>query len=85
MRYYGILASKNKTKDLNIAKKDLGQAPWKKVKIDWKTIALEKLKIDVDKCSKCKVGIMEVVQVILPVRGPPIFACKSNKNYWENA
>jgi len=85
MRHYGILASKNKAKELNIAKKDLGQAAWKQLKVDWKTIALQKLKIEISKCSKCKVGTMEVVSIIHPLRGPPLFASKPNKSYWENA
>ena len=78
MRHYGILASKNKAKELNIAKKDLGQSPWKKLKIDWKTIVLEKLKADVTKCPKCKTGIMEMIEVIMPERGPPVFGMTSN-------
>jgi hypothetical protein len=81
MRHYGILASKNKGKELNIAKKDLGQAPWEKLKIDWKAIALEALKVDVSKCTKCKIGIMEISQIIHPQRGPPVFKVTPNFNF----
>lgn len=80
MRHYGILASKNKAKELNLAKKDLGQAPWKKLDIDWKDILLKKLKVDVTKCPKCKTGIMELIEVILPERGPPVFKMTLNLN-----
>lgn len=78
MRHYGILASKNKAKELNIAKKDLSQLPWKKLNIDWKTIVLEKLKVDPDKCPKCQTGIMEIIEVIQPERGPPVFNMIAN-------
>lgn len=78
MRHYGILASKNKAKELNIAKKDLGQSPWKNLIIDWKTIVFEKLKVNPDKCPKCKTGFMEVIEVIQPGRGPPVFNMTAN-------
>ena len=81
MRHYGILASKNKAKELNIAKKDLGQAPWERLKIDWKTIAEEVLKVDVTKCSKCKVGVMEISHIIYPQRGSPVFKITRNLNF----
>ena len=73
MRHYGILASRNKAKELNMAKKDLGQAPWEKLNIDWRAIALEKLNVDVTKCPRCKTGLMEVAGLIPPKRGPPVF------------
>jgi hypothetical protein len=81
MRHYGILASKNKAKELNIAKKELGEAPWKQLKIDWKTIALESLKVDVSKCFKCNVGVMEITSIIYPQRGPPVFKVTPNLNF----
>ena len=74
MRHYGILASRNKAKELNMAKKDLGLAPWEKLNIDWRTIALEKLNVDVTKCPRCKTGIMEALELIPPERGPPVFS-----------
>lgn len=81
MRHYGILAPKNKAKELNIAKKDLGQPPWEKLIIDWKTITLEKLNVDVTKCPQCKTGLMELIDVILPVRGPPVFKLSIHTNF----
>lgn len=83
MRHYGILASKNKAKELNIAKKDLGLAPWKKLNVDWRTIVLEKLKVDITKCPKCKTGLMETYEIIPPVRGPPVFIRIPNFNFTE--
>lgn len=81
MRHYGILASKNKSKQLNIAKTELGQQPWTKVIIDWKTIALSKLGVNPDKCSKCKIGDLTVLQTILASRGPPVFKIAPNLNF----
>ena len=81
MRHYGILASRNKAKELNMAKKDLGQPPWEKLNIDWKTIVLEKLKADVTKCPRCKTGIMELIEVIMPGRGPPVFKTTPKLNF----
>lgn len=78
MRHYGILASKNKAKELNIAKKDLGQSPWKKLTLDWQAILFNKLKLDVSKCPVCKTGIMEIIEVIMPERGPPVFGVTMN-------
>lgn len=73
MRHYGILASKNKASELNIAKKDLCQSPWKKLNINWQTVVVERLKLDVLTCPKCQKGNMEVFEVIMPQRGPPVF------------
>ena len=80
MRHYGILASKNKAKELNMAKKDLGQLPWKKLKTDWKAVALERLKLDITRCPKCKAGLMEIIEIIIPKRGPPVFKMTPNFN-----
>ena len=84
MRHYGILASKNKAKELNIAKMDLGLSPWKRLSIDWKTIVLEKFKADVTKCPKCRTGIMELTEVIMPERGPPVFKMTSDLKFLQS-
>jgi len=81
IRHYGFLASKNKAKELNMAKKQLGQPQWKKTKINWKTIAVQKLNINPEKCPKCKKGIMEIIQVVAPERGPPVFKITSNLKF----
>ena len=81
MRHYGILASKNKAKELNIAKAEFGLEEWTKTEVDWKTIAREKLNIRPDLCPKCKTGIMEIIEGILPQRGPPVFRFKPNLEF----
>lgn len=78
MRHYGILASRNKAKELNLAKKDLGEAPWQKLTIDFKEVLLKSLKVDITKCPVCKTGQMQVTEILLPQRGPPAF--KVNRN-----
>ena len=74
IRHYGILASRNKAVQLNIAKTDLGQLPWHKIVVDWKTIAQQKLKINPDQCPVCKNGTLVLTNIIQPLRGPPLFA-----------
>lgn len=81
MRHYGILASRNKAKELNIAKSEFGMEAWTKSIIDWKTIAREKLNITPDLCTKCKVGILIIIEGILPQRGPPVFRLKPHLNF----
>lgn len=74
IRHYGILASRNKAVQLNIAKTDLGQHPWHKIVVDWKTIAQQTLKLNPDQCPVCKNGTLVLVSIIQPLRGPPLFA-----------
>jgi hypothetical protein len=71
IRHYGILASKNKTVELNLAKSSLGQKPWEKQKLTWQIIAKEKLGVEENKCPKCKSLTLEIIACILPERGPP--------------
>ena len=71
IRHYGILASKNKTVELNQAKTSLGQNPWIKQKLTWQKIAQEKLGIEEKRCPKCKCSTLEIIATILPERGPP--------------
>jgi hypothetical protein len=77
------LGSRNKAKDLNIAKKDLGQAPWEKITLSWREIVLTKLAINPDACLKCKSGFMEATKVILHLRGPPIFQLEANLKFLQ--
>jgi hypothetical protein len=83
MRHYGILASKNKAKELNIAKQYLGQELWQKVTIDWQTIASQKLNIDISLCPHCKKGQLELVKNINPERGPPILKLTPQTDFWN--
>ena len=80
MRHYGILASRNKAKELNIAKAYFKLEPWEIIKIDWVEMAITKLGIKPNTCSVCG-GEQEVVQIINPNRGPPIFALVPNLNF----
>lgn len=70
MRHYGILSSRNKTIQINLVRAHFNLKPWSKVAISWEEIAKEKWDITPDTCKKCG-GKMEVVAVILPMRGPP--------------
>jgi hypothetical protein len=81
MRHYGILASKNKATELNTAKSEFGLAAWTKTEVDWKTIAREKLNLNPDLCTKCKVGLLEISEGIPPERGPPTFRLKPALNF----
>jgi len=79
IRHYGILASRNKTVDLNLAKSELGQAEWTKTKYNWEYIAMHKLNIIPDQCPKCKEGIMMIIQTYQPERGPPFHKAASHQ------
>lgn len=81
MRHCGILASRNKAKLLNLARKDLGQRPWIAKKTTWQQIAKERLNINPEKCSRCKKNTMKVIAVILPMRGPPQTKLQPNEDF----
>lgn len=71
IRHYGFLASRNKPTYLNIAKKDLGEKRWEKRKLSWRKIAVEKLGFNPDQCPACKEGVLMIIKVMMPERGPP--------------
>jgi hypothetical protein len=72
IRHYGFLASRNKPTELNIAKKQLKQPKWEKVKLLWQQIAEEKLNINPLMCPYCKKETLVIVKLIAPDRGPPV-------------
>lgn len=72
IRHYGFLASRNKRKELNLAKKDLNQPQWQKVNYSWIQIAKEKLNYNPDKCPCCGKETLITTKVIAPERGPPL-------------
>ena len=74
IRHYGFLASKNKPKELNLAKADLGQEAWQKLKITWQELAEQKLDIKPTTCLHCKTETLITIESILPKRGPPIIS-----------
>ncbi|MFH1699662.1 MAG: IS91 family transposase [Candidatus Zixiibacteriota bacterium] len=70
IRHYGILASRNKSTDLNIAREFFEVAQWTKpLKTEWKEVATQRMGFIPDQCPVCKEGVMIVVEVI--PRGPP--------------
>ncbi len=73
IRHYGFLASRNKAEQLNIAKKELAEELWTKVRYSWIQIAKEKLNYDPAICPGCKRQTMEVVKLLMPQRAPPFF------------
>ena len=72
IRHHGFLASRNKPIDLNIAKKELGEEEWRKIKLNWKEVAEEKLGFNPEQCLVCKEGVLMIIKVMNPERGPPI-------------
>ncbi len=71
IRHYGFLASKNKKVELNIAKEDLGQAPWEHIKYSWVELSKDRLDYNPLQCGKCKKETLIIIKIIAPVRGPP--------------
>lgn len=71
IRHYGFLASRNKRTKLNIAKKDLHQPEWSRIKYSWIQIAKEKLNYNPDQCPHCQSESMMIIKVLDPERGPP--------------
>ncbi len=76
MRHYGILASRNKAVELNKAKEFFGLEKWVKQKVNWETIAREKLKVNLLQCKHCGKISLELVQSINAERAPPIYVMK---------
>jgi len=72
IRHYGFLASRNKSIALNIAKYDLKQPRWEKVKYSWAEIARDKLNYNPLQCPLCKKETMMIIKITAPERGPPI-------------
>jgi len=81
MRHNGIIASRNKTKELNLARKNLGQRPWIKANISWEQIAKKRLNFNPNRCPRCKQNKLEVIAVILPMRGPPVKKIQANEDF----
>lgn len=72
MRHNGILASRNKKVDLNIAKDFFKMKPWIYEEIPTE-ILLHKLNFNPVQCPKCKQNTLKISSSILPERGPPIY------------
>jgi hypothetical protein len=80
MRHYGIIASRNKRKELNLAKAYFGMELWEVLKIDWVEIAETKLGAERNTCKACG-GDLEVIAVLNAQRGPPSQRSSANLNF----
>jgi len=73
IRHYGMLSSRNKSKKLNQARDYFSIEPWEKPEaINWKLVAQQRMNFIPDQCPKCTKGVMEIIEVIDPARGPPL-------------
>ena len=66
-----MLKAKENKIDLNTARRFHGLEKWQKVDISWETIAEKKLGFLPNTCKVCKRNL-EVLEVALPQRGPPV-------------
>ena len=58
---------------LNMARDHFGMEHWKRPEPEnWKQVALERMGLIPDQCPVCKGGVLIVVTVIAPKRGPPL-------------
>jgi hypothetical protein len=73
IRHYGFLASRNKPTELNIAKQDLKQPRWEKIKYNWTEIATDRLNYNPLQCPGCKKETMVIIKIMAPERGPPFY------------
>ncbi|MFH1514020.1 MAG: IS91 family transposase [bacterium] len=73
IRYFGLLASKNRPQLRQLQKEHGVTIPQKKKKKDWKQLCREHLGYDPDLCPHCKKGKMVTIERFDPVRGPPLF------------
>lgn len=72
IRHYGMLSSRKKSLMLNKARNYFGMEQWEKPNaVNWKLVVQQRMDFIPDQCPKCKEGVMEVIEVILPARGPP--------------
>src|SRR5690606_39899410 len=72
IRHYGFLSSKNKSTELNLAKRELHQPEWRKIKYSWIQIAKDKLNYNPEQCPCCGKETLTIINVMEPERGPPL-------------
>lgn len=72
IRHYGFLAGRNKPRELNLAKADLGEKAWEKLDISWQELAEKKLGIKPNVCPYCNTPTMVCIDIQVPPRGPPL-------------
>lgn len=72
IRYYGILATRNRTTKLTQARKRLGQPPIQKPAArSWQELLLDLTGTDPCRCPDCETGQMRTIQTLTPERAPP--------------
>lgn len=82
IRHYGMLSSRNKSTLLNQAREYFGLEQWKRpTRGEWKAAMEQRMDITLYQCPFCTRGIMEVVEHIEPVRGPPANIFKSTTSF----
>lgn len=72
IRYYGLLATRNRATKLAQARKALGQSPIQKpTQRSWQQMLLQLTGTDPCRCPMCQPGRMHTVQTLRPSRAPP--------------
>lgn len=72
VRYYGLMANRDKTKRLSLCFKAMGHVfQPKKVEINWQERLYQLTGIDPNFCPCCQQGRMHIFMVLLPSRAPP--------------
>ena len=75
IRYYGLLATRNRTTQLAQARKALGLQPiHPPPKRSWQEMLLALTGTDPYSCPACETGRMHTIQTLSPSRAPPKFA-----------
>ena len=82
----GTTHSRNKTVMLNRARDCFNTEHWQKPEaVNWKTVATERMGFIPDQCPFCKEGILEIVEVMQPTRGPPVMRSVLSNTSWNAA
>ncbi|MEZ4990976.1 MAG: IS91 family transposase [Saprospiraceae bacterium] len=72
VRYYGLLANRDKGKRLGLCRNTLGQSPkLKAVQTNWQERFYQLTGIDPSRCPCCERGKMHTIAIVLPIRAPP--------------
>lgn len=72
VRYYGLLANRDKGNRLRLCRKALGQPlEPKPVLSNWQERFYQLTGVDPTRCPCCEQGKMQMMAVLLPVRAPP--------------
>lgn len=72
VRYYGLLANRDKGKRLRLCRKALGQPTQPPLVLtNWQERFYQLTGIDPTRCPCCEQGQMHMIAVLLPVRAPP--------------